>query len=124
MMSAYREAIIEHYKNPMNHEVMEDATIDLEDENPVCGDKVHVYLKMEGDKIERVTFQGKGCTISQAATSILTDELPGMTADEALEIDQEEIRELLSVPLSPVRLKCALLGIKVIQQALLNYKAK
>jgi len=124
-MSAYREAIVEHYKNPMNHHKMENADAEYEDLNPVCGDKVHVWIKVnEDDTIEDISFLGEGCAISQAATSMLTDELPGMTLTEVDALNQEEIKELLGVPLSPVRLKCALLGVKVIQGAVLKYKAE
>jgi nitrogen fixation protein NifU and related proteins len=123
-MSAYREMIIEHYKNPMNHFKMVNPSIEVYDSNPVCGDEVTVYLRIKDNKIEEISFQGNGCAISQAATSILTDELVGLTLDEVNEFGQEKIRELLGVPLSPVRLKCALLGIKVIQSAILKYQAE
>lgn len=123
-MSAYRENIIEHYKNPQNHYEMEDASISAHDLNPVCGDEVTVWLKIEDQVVQQISFQGSGCAISQAATSMLTDDLVGLTLDEVRAIDQDEIREMMGVPLSPVRLKCALLGIKVIQEGVLKYQAE
>lgn len=123
-MSAYREAIIELYKNPLNNYEMEDASTDFEDSNPLCGDQIHVWVKVnENGVVEKVSFKGTGCAISQASTSLLTEELPGMTIEEVEALDQDDIQELLGIPLSPVRLKCALLGQKVIQGALLKYKA-
>ena len=103
---------------------MEDASTDFEDSNPLCGDQIHVWVKVdENGVVEKVSFKGTGCAISQASTSLLTEELPGMTIEEVEALDQDDIQELLGIPLSPVRLKCALLGQKVIQGALLKYKA-
>ncbi len=124
-MDIYRENIIEHYKNPLNHHPMEDATLVDEDLNPLCGDRIKIWVKLDGstETVESMTFQGNGCAISQATTSMLTEVVPGMSIDEVESISQEDIRELVGVSLSPVRLKCALLGIKVVQAALLKYRA-
>ncbi len=125
MNNIYRENILEHYKNPLNHEEMADATVDFEDTNPVCGDEIHFWVKIDDDgKIKRATFKGRGCAISQASASMLTETVEGMTVEEVEELGADEIRELLGVPLSPIRLKCALLGLKVLQGALLKYKGE
>lgn len=124
-MNIYRENILEHYKNPLNHEEMEDASAEFHDSNPVCGDEIHFWVKVKEDgTIERATFKGTGCAISQASASMLTETVEGMHMDEVEEMGSEEIRELIGVPLSPVRLKCALLGLKVLQAALLKYKGE
>lgn len=122
-MSMYRENIIEHYKNPENHEAMDDATTEFRDKNPLCGDDIRFWLKIDEEgKVEKATFLGEGCAISQASASILTEELVGLTVDEIDKMGETEMRENLGVQLSPVRLKCALLSIKVVQGAVLKYR--
>ena len=119
----YRELILDHYKNPRNHGLLEGADAHAEGQNPLCGDEVSVSVRLgEGDVIEDVGFEGRGCAISQAATSMLTDLVKGKTAGEVASLPKEALLDELGIPLTPVRLKCAILGLGVLKLAL--HKAK
>jgi nitrogen fixation NifU-like protein len=112
----YRELILDHYKNPRNKGTLEPADISYEDENPLCGDKVRIDLRLDPDgRVAAVRFSGQGCAISQASASLLTEEIEGKTLAELRHFDKAELLELLGIPLSPVRLKCALLSLKVLK---------
>ncbi|TML22494.1 MAG: SUF system NifU family Fe-S cluster assembly protein [Actinobacteria bacterium] len=115
----YRELILDHYKNPRNHGLLEAADASAEGQNPLCGDEVSVSIRLgKGDVIEDVGFEGRGCAISQAATSMLTDLVKGKSADEVAAMPKEELLDELGIPLTPVRLKCAILGLGVLKLAL------
>ena len=115
----YRELILDHYKNPHNHGLLETADASAEGQNPLCGDEVSVSVRLgEGGVIEDVGFEGRGCAISQAATSMLTDLVKGRPADDVATMPKEELLEELGIPLTPVRLKCAILGLGVLKLAL------
>ena len=115
----YREVILDHYKAPRNHGVLEPHDAIAEGQNPLCGDEVTVSVRLgQGDVIEEVGFDGRGCAISQAATSMLSDLVKGRTADEVAAMPKEELLEQLGIPLTPVRLKCAILGLGVLKVAL------
>jgi nitrogen fixation NifU-like protein len=114
----YRENVLDHYKNPRNHGVIERADAEAEGQNPLCGDEVAIFVALDGDTIEDVKFRGRGCAISQAATSMLTEMVKGRTASEVAQMTRDEIQEEVGIPLSPVRLKCALLGLGVLKVAL------
>ena len=117
--SLYREVILDHYKNPRGHGVIEGADVEAEGQNPLCGDEVSVSVRLgEGDVIEEVGFDGRGCAISQAATSMLSDLVKGKTAEEVATMPKEELLDELGIPLTPVRLKCAILGLGVLKVAL------
>ena len=120
----YREVILDHYKNPRGHGVMEGADAEAEGQNPLCGDEVSIYVAFaeDGETIDEVKFSGRGCAISQAATSMLTEMVKGRTATEIGVLDKEELLEEIGIPLTPVRLKCALLGLTTLKVAL--HKAK
>jgi nitrogen fixation protein NifU and related proteins len=119
----YRELILDHYKNPHNHGLLETADASAEGQNPLCGDEVSVSVRLgEGGVIEDVGFEGRGCAISQAATSMLTDLVKGRPADDVATMAKEELLDELGIPLTPVRLKCAILGLGVLKLAL--HKAK
>jgi nitrogen fixation NifU-like protein len=118
----YREVILDHYKNPRNHGTLEDADAQADGQNPLCGDEVSIYVDFEGDTISDVKFSGRGCAISQAATSMLTEMIIGKTATEAAALDKDALLEEMPIPLTPVRLKCALLGLTTLKMAL--HKAK
>lgn len=114
----YREVILDHYKNPRGHGVVEPADAEAEGMNPLCGDEVAISVSFDGDRIEDVKFRGRGCAISQAATSMLMEMVTGRTAAEVAEMSREELLEEVGIPLTPIRLKCALLGLGVLKVAL------
>lgn len=115
MNNIYMQNILDHYHDPENYGTMDDATHKYIGHNPFCGDKITVYLKIEEDVVVDVKFEGEGCAISQAAMSILSEELIGKTVEEAKAITSEDIVEMLGIDLSPTRLKCALLGLESVQ---------
>ena len=116
----YREIILDHYKNPRGHGVIEDADASAEGQNPLCGDEVSIYVAFEedGETIDEVRFSGRGCAISQAATSMLTEIVQGKTALQVATMPREELLDELGIPLTPMRLKCALLGLTTLRVAL------
>jgi nitrogen fixation protein NifU and related proteins len=116
--SLYREVILDHYKNPRGHGVIDGADAEAEGQNPLCGDEVSIAVSFEGDTIADVKFQGRGCAISQAATSMLMDMVKGRSAEEVASMSREELLDEVGIPLTPVRLKCALLGLGVLKLAL------
>lgn len=111
----YREEILEHYKYPKNRGHIENPDITYKDTNPLCGDECRIDLRLCGGKIEEVRFDAKGCAISQAATSMLTERIEGKSLEEVKQIGKKEILEMLGMELGPVRLKCALLCLKVLK---------
>ena len=120
----YREVILDHYKNPRGHGVMEDADADAEGMNPLCGDEVTIYVRFgeDSDTIDEVKFSGRGCAISQAATSMLVEMVQGKKASEVASLDKDELLDEIGIPLTPIRLKCAMLGLTTLKVAL--HKAK
>jgi nitrogen fixation NifU-like protein len=114
----YREVILDHYKNPRGHGVIEDADAEAEGLNPLCGDEVAIFVSFDGDRIEDVKFRGRGCAISQAATSMLMEMVRGRSAQEVADMSRDELLEEVGIPLTPIRLKCALLGLGVLKVAL------
>ena len=122
--SLYREVILDHYKNPRGHGVIEHAAAEAEGQNPLCGDEVSIYVAFgdDGETIDDVKFSGRGCAISQAATSMLMEMAKGRTAEQVATLDKDELLAEIGVPLTPVRLKCAMLGLTTLKVAL--HKAK
>ncbi len=116
----YREVILDHYKNPRGHGVIDAADAAAEGQNPLCGDEVSIFVSFEdgSDTIEDVKFSGRGCAISQAATSMLMEMVKGRSATEIATMPKDELLEEIGIPLTPVRLKCALLGLGVLKVAL------
>jgi nitrogen fixation protein NifU and related proteins len=120
----YREVILDHYKNPRGHGVIEDADAEAEGQNPLCGDEVSIYVAFGDDDetIDEVKFSGRGCAISQAATSMLMEMVKGRKATEVAALDKNQLLDEIGIPLTPVRLKCAMLGLTTLKVAL--HKAK
>ncbi len=116
MDDLYRELILDHYKNPHNYGTLEPADISYEDDNPLCGDRIRIDIRLDNqNRVSEVRFSGKGCAISQASASMLTDEIKGKTLEELRHFDKQDLLDLLGIPLSPARLKCALLALKVLK---------
>lgn len=116
MDDLYREMILDHYRNPHKKQLVNPADIDYEEDNPLCGDVIHLTIQLDDNKVVKdVGWEGNGCAISQASASMLYETLIGKTLEEIRTIGKEEILEMLGVPLGPVRLKCALLSLKVLK---------
>ena len=114
----YRENILDHYRHPHNKGELAQPTHTHQEDNPLCGDVIRIDLHVnENDVIDQVRFSGEGCAISQASASMLTEMLEGKTLDEAKQLGKEDILAALGIELGPVRLKCALLSLKVLKGA-------
>jgi len=114
----YKENILDHYRHPRNQKKLSVFTHRMHDTNPLCGDRVTVYLLIKDGIIVDCAFEGSGCAISQASTSILTEYLRGKSRTALIALGQKEIVELLGIPIGPVRLKCAMLGLRAMQKSL------
>jgi len=120
MDQLYREVILDHYKNPRGHGALEPSDAHAEGQNPLCGDEVSIFVRFgaDGDTIDEIGFEGRGCAISQAATSMLTEMVKGRKASEVADLPKEDLLEEIGIPLTPIRLKCAILGLGVLKVAL------
>ena len=116
----YREVILDHYKNPRGHGVIEHPDAQAEGVNPLCGDEVSIFVQFaeDGETIDEVKFSGRGCAISQASTSMLMEMVKGRKASEIASLPKGDLLEEIGIPLTPIRLKCALLGLGVLKVAL------
>lgn len=116
MEDLYRENIIDHYQNPRNYGTLDHPDITYQDDNPLCGDVIRIDLKLDqDDRITEVAFSGEGCAISQASASMLTEEILGKTLEEVRHLSKDDVLEMLGIQLGPVRIKCALLSLKVLK---------
>ncbi len=116
MDELYREQIIERYKNPHHRGTLDPADIFCEDDNPLCGDHIQVFLRVDGDEIvTEASFDGQGCSISQASADLLIDRILGRPLDEVKTLTKDDILDMLGIQLGAVRLKCALLSLKVVK---------
>ncbi len=123
MDDLYRELILDHYQHPHNHGEIPGADISYEDSNPLCGDKIRIDIKLKDNVVADVKFNGKGCAISQASASMLTDELIGKSLDQVKQMNKQFILDLVGIPLGPTRVKCALLPLKVIKAGVYGVNA-
>ncbi len=123
-MDIYREIILDHYKNPRNYGQIKDADIKAQGDNPLCGDKITVYAKVSEDRLYDVSFQAEGCVISIASASIVFENIKGKRVDDILSMGRDEVEGLLRVKLGHNRIKCAVLALKTLQQALAEKKKK
>ncbi|MCC7022837.1 MAG: SUF system NifU family Fe-S cluster assembly protein [Thermomicrobiales bacterium] len=113
--SVYREAILDHSRNPRNKGTLEPSDFTYEDVNPLCGDEIRIDVRTDGERVTEIRFSGRGCAISQAAASMLTEMVEGRPLDEVKAISRDDMLEELGVPISPARMKCAMLGLKVLK---------
>lgn len=122
MSDLYREQILDHYRNPRNHGTLDPNDASFEDTNPLCGDRVRIDLRVNDGIIEEIAFSGRGCAISQASTSMLTELVKGQPLNEALALERDDLLDELGVPISPARIKCALLGLHVLKVSVDEYQ--
>ena len=126
MMDLYREVILDHYQNPHHAGHLDHPDASYSDANTVCGDEITMELKVGPDgRITDVGFEGSGCAISQASASLLTDQIIGMHIDDVLKLGRQDVLDNLGgIELTPVRLKCALLGLGVLKACIYTYKGE
>lgn len=118
----YREIILDYYRNPRNYGKIDSPDITIRDSNPLCGDEIEIHVKFDGDKIKDVKFTGKGCAISQASASMLTEMIMGKNLEDVKKVGKEDILESLGLPnLGPARIKCALLSLKTLKLGVYSY---
>ncbi len=114
----YRDYILDHYRNPRNFGHLEQPDAEADDLNPLCGDTIHMELKLDGNRrVEDVRFSGKGCAISQASASMLTETIKGMPLEDVAKLSKEAVLENVGIGISPTRMKCAMLGLRVLKSA-------
>ncbi len=120
----YREIILDHYRNPRNKGRISDADVSLHDSNPLCGDEIDIHLKVEGGMIKDIKFEGRGCAISQASASMLTEMVHGKQLSSVKDLTKDDILENIGLTnLGPARIKCALLSLKVLKLSMVKYYA-
>jgi nitrogen fixation NifU-like protein len=121
----YREIILDYYRNPRNYGKIDSPDITISDSNPLCGDEIEIHVKFDGDKVKDVKFTGKGCAISQASASMLTEMIMGKNLEDVKKIGKDDILESLGLPnLGPARIKCALLSLKTLKLGVYGYVAE
>ncbi|MEM5782078.1 MAG: iron-sulfur cluster assembly scaffold protein [Candidatus Aenigmatarchaeota archaeon] len=129
-LDIYSQRIIDYYKNPKNKGSLENADVEFSDSNLLCGDSLKIYISFSRDKnkkkriIRDIKFDGVGCAISIASASILTEFVKGKSIEEIKKIKNEDVKKMLGIDLGPVRVKCALLALKVLKMAIYKYEAE
>lgn len=118
MDDLYRDYILEHYRRPHNFGILDEPTASYEGANPLCGDRITIMLGIRDGVVAEVAFTGRGCAISQASASLLTDEVRGKPVEEVARLTPDDVLDLLGIEISPARLKCALLSLDTLQHAL------
>jgi nitrogen fixation NifU-like protein len=120
----YREIILDHYRNPRNKGKLSNADVSIHDSNPLCGDEIDIHLKVEKDKIKEIKFEGRGCAISQASASMLTEMVMDKPLTVVKDLTTKDVLENIGLMnLGPARIKCALLSLKVLKLGMVNYYA-
>jgi nitrogen fixation protein NifU and related proteins len=120
----YREIILDHYRNPRNKGKLADADVSIHDSNPLCGDEIDIHLRVDKDMIKDIKFEGRGCAISQASASMLTELVMDKPLSVVKDLTKNEILENIGlVNLGPARIKCALLSLKVLKLSMVKYYA-
>ncbi|TMC20021.1 MAG: SUF system NifU family Fe-S cluster assembly protein [Chloroflexi bacterium] len=114
----YREYILDHYRNPRNYGTLTNPTAHAEDSNPLCGDQLAMDLVVDGDRVSEVRFKGRGCAISQASASMLSEMIEGKTVKEVVQLGKDDVLEALGIAISPARTKCAFLSLRVLHRSL------
>jgi nitrogen fixation protein NifU and related proteins len=114
----YREYILDHYRNPRNYGTLTNPTAHAEDSNPLCGDQLAMDLVVDGDRVSEVRFKGRGCAISQASASMLSEMIEGKTVKEVVQLGKDDVLEALGISISPARTKCAFLALRVLHRSL------
>ena len=117
----YKDIILDYYRNPRNFGDIQNPDVRAKDSNPLCGDIVEMQLKINDGKVENLRFKGKGCAISQASASMLTEIAKGKTLDEIKAMGKNDVLAFLGIDPGPTRIKCALLGLKVLKLAVYGY---
>jgi nitrogen fixation protein NifU and related proteins len=117
-MDYYREYILDHYRNPRNYGKLEQPTVHADDSNPLCGDQLGIDLLIEDERVAEVRFKGRGCAISQAAASMLSEMIEGRPLEEVTRLGKDDILEALGISISPARTKCAFLSLRVLHRSL------
>ena len=118
MDDIYRQYILEHYREPRNHGALEHPTLHAGDTNPLCGDRIELDLNVSDGRVTDVAFNGRGCAISQATASMLTERIEGATLEDLRALTPNDIFEMLGVEIGPARQRCALLSLRVLHQAI------
>jgi nitrogen fixation protein NifU and related proteins len=118
MDDIYREYILDHYRDPRNHGHLEHPSIAAADTNPLCGDRIEIDLNVTDGRVSEVRFSGRGCAISQASASMLTERIEGATLEELRAIKPRDVLEMIGVPIGPARQRCALLSLRVLHQGI------
>jgi nitrogen fixation protein NifU and related proteins len=123
MEDLYRENLLDHYENPRHHGVLEHPDISHEESNPLCGDQIRVDVKFNEDQtqITDIAFSGDGCIISQATASMLMEAVAGKSVADVQKLEREDVLEMVGVPLTAARVKCAMLGLKVLKAGMYQY---
>lgn len=117
-MDYYREYILDHYRNPRNYGTLEHPDAHAEDSNPLCGDQLAIDLEFEGDRVAAVRFKGRGCAISQASASMLSEMIEGQPVEDVVKLGKEDVLDALGISISPARMKCAFLSLRVLHRSL------
>lgn len=120
----YQQELLDHYRHPRNRGELPDAQVSTETFNPSCGDQISMQLIVEDGQLEQIRFQGKGCVISQAAASMLTERSLNQTIEQLEALTKDDMLALVAIPLGPTRLRCALLSLETLHAAVALHRAQ